>query len=67
MAAAICMVSNGNCINCEHPVNKHPRRPTSKYRFTITDYLPYVSSNHYIRKKLFTAASGAGEGAKCEG
>jgi hypothetical protein len=24
------MRANGNCFNCGHPVNAHPRRPASK-------------------------------------
>jgi hypothetical protein len=24
------IVLNGNCLNCNHPVNAHPRRPAGK-------------------------------------
>ena len=33
IGAAAQMIVNGNCVNCGHPVNEHPRRPPGNFIF----------------------------------
>ena len=41
MGVASQMIFNGNCVNCGHPVNAHPRKPAGEsifpFHFLIID------------------------------
>lgn len=43
--AASQMIVNGNCVNCGHSVNKHPRRPAGK---SIVSSIFWMSSNLFF-------------------
>ena len=56
LAAAPQMIADGNCVNCNHRVNEHPKQPTTGgfmfllYGIVVNSYHVFILSSILCRK-----------------